>query len=95
MTQGVLISAGVWVWATHSVTQLYGADGAEGFSLFVTKVISKCFALVSFDYEPLCHHLTMDVGNVHLHSYVGNQRRSCQDIAQFGLTPGLKHVKAR
>ena len=63
--------------ATHSVTQLYDADGAEGFFLFVNKFTSICFALVSFKYEP----------------YAGNQRRSRQDIAQFGLTPGLKHVK--
>ena len=50
----LLISAGVWVSATHinSVTQLYGADGAEGFFLLVNKCTSKCFALVSFEYEP-------------------------------------------
>ena len=51
----VLSLAGVWVCATHGVTQLYGADGADGadvFFLFVNKVISKCFALVRFEYEP-------------------------------------------
>ena len=33
----VLILAGVWVCATHSVTQVYGADGAEGFFLFLCR----------------------------------------------------------
>ena len=47
-----LILAGEWVCATHSVTQPYGADGAEVFFLFANKFIRKCFALVSFEYEP-------------------------------------------
>ena len=31
----VLILGGAWVCATHGVTQLYGANGAEGCSLFL------------------------------------------------------------
>ena len=46
----ILILAGVWVYATHSVTQLYGAEGF----FFVNRctINRKCFALLSFEYEP-------------------------------------------
>ena len=36
----------------YSVTQLYGAGGAEVFFLLVDKFSSKYFALVRFEYEP-------------------------------------------